>query len=403
MAVNYATLQIQVASLLQLLRKREAAIIHARDASSSDFDRRRLTQTNGFSTSDDDQAKVLTALTNYFDARDVQAKIASYVTLRAAIEDSTSGLGLILKEDLNAPASDVASAWIDYAYDTSLTTGQIAILERTGLFGLLRRQMELDAQFVEPHDVEFDPLVAYEDNVGELVEFDESAESHTPSGVVVLECTDDTVDNPRFRVSIDLDRPLPDGREILNGDNDLQAEQYWEDGETGMTMLYRRPGLALPTETLDEGGIFSAVSIATPSERDGNKGLFYERTTRQSTGPTWLIEFFADAAFTRRRGRATSNTAVGTETFTTTLNGGTALTYTFDRAAAAVENPAANDTSSATWDIVTPRIGDRWTRVVVNLDLGQYGREARQAWRGSFPTTGATKWTDANVDRIAVT
>src|SRR3990167_5987302 len=128
MAINYTTLQVQVGALLRMSRKIEAKLINARDADNANYDRRLLTAASGFSTSDNEEARVYSAIVNGFlDGGEVPNLESRFRSLRAAIENQAEGLGHILAQDLDANEDDLSSAFIDYLYDPDLTDGTITI------------------------------------------------------------------------------------------------------------------------------------------------------------------------------------------------------------------------------------------------------------------------------------
>ena len=396
MSVDYARLPTQFGAVLQILGKIEARQIHARDASDSNYDRRLVSQSLAFAVTDDEESRVLGAIVNYLDQLEVPRLRTLYSSLRGQIENQGNGLGYLLSLDLpNLTDDDSAVGWISYTYDDQLTDGTVAISVRRGTFGALRRDMEENGQYVEPGDVDLDVLIADSHTVGELVNYEEDAEPHCPTCDIIVRCSDDSVTRPEFVVTLQLDKPLPDGSDIIVGANALVAEKSWEDGPTGLTLTLRRAGLDTPTELTDTGAVFSGVTIATPRSSDCDLGNFFQRTTRQSSGNRWLLEFFADSGLTRKRGRYTTNTLTGNQAFSVTLSGGTVIAGTFNTDAAAVAMGSAGDTETASWDIRQPRRGDVWRMRAENLNLGAFNNRVRQTWRASFPQSGTTKWTDS--------
>jgi len=404
-AVNYTSLQVQFGALLRIARKIEARMIHARQADNANYDRRLLVAANGFATTDTDEAKALAHYTSWLDDTEVAILRDRFVSFRSAIEDKDSGLGMILKNDLLASAEDIAAPWIRYKYDNTLTDGTIAILRREGIFGALRRDMELAAisQYVVTNVVTFGALTALSGNLGLLTATSASAESHCPSGTLVIECVSETVHRCEMKLQIELGTAmLPDGTSLIFGDNVLRAEKSWQDGPTGITCVLTRSGLASPTTVVDEGGCFSAETFATPHGSDCDLGNYYVRTTRQAAAPIWLIEFFADSARTRKVGRHTEAAGAGNVAISVTLSNGTVFTANFERTAAGVEMPATGDTADAQWDIETPRLGDKWTRSLTNDYAGVFATKILKLWRASLPIAGANLWTDANAADVSM-
>ena len=405
MAINYTTLQVQVGALLRMSRKIEAKLINARDADNANYDRRLLTAASGFSTSDNEEARVYSAIVNGFlDGGEVPNLESRFRSLRAAIENQAEGLGHILAQDLDANEDDLSSAFIDYLYDPDLTDGTITILRRTGLLGALRRDMELAAisQYVTPNVITIGALTAAAGNVGTLTATSASAEGHCPTGTLTIECVNERVSTTEFSASIEITVPFPDGTKIITGDNLVRAEKSWQDGPTGITMVITRSGLAAPTELTDADALFATTSFTTPRSSDSDRGVFYVRVTRQATAPIWLIEFFADQGYTRKVGHRTETGTVGTAAGTTVMNGGTSITTTFSMANADTAMATAGETATASWDIVNPRIGDKWTRSLSNDEAGLFSTKIMKLWRGSLPGTGANLWTDANASSISM-
>lgn len=399
MAINYTTLQVQFAALLVIARKQAMRKEHALLSDNANYDRRLLVQASGFSTSDNQENVVLGNVMDWLNDSELPAMRDRIADLRSAcIEDREQGLAKIIMEDLGLSESDLGtSEFIDYVYDSSLTDGTIAIKERRGILGALRRDMELAAigQYVTANAVGFGAFTALAANVGTLAVTSMTGESHCPAGTLYFECVDDTVDAPKLAVNLIQTVEAWDGRTFLAGDNRLTCEKSWQDGPTGITCVLTRSGLASPTEVADASNLFATVSFGTPKERDSNKGIFYIRVTRQNE-PDWLIEFFADAAFTRKVGHFTSDGVAGTETFTAqALNGGTTVTFTFSRANAAAAMAAVGNTATATYNILTPRLGDKWYRATTNNDAGNFSTCIRELWPGSLPIAGANLWTDA--------
>lgn len=401
MAIDFARLPTQIGALLIILAKIEARLLHARDADNSNYDRRLIGQANAFLISDNEEAKILGGIVNYLDSLEVPRLQELYASLRAQIESQSNGLGYLLFRDLpNKDSSDVVGDFAAYDYDESLNTGAQAIIRRSGLLGALRRNMEANGQYVAPDDVELDVLIPDDHNSGSLDNYSESAEDHALDAELVITVTSENVSRTTCSVVANLTTPLPDGTTIIEADRELVAEQSWENGPLGITMVLRRPGLDSPTE-VDADLLFSAVSLATPQESDCDTGVFHCRVTRQSSGATWLIEFFANSGLTRKRGRSTSTGTSGTETITVELVGGSSITFTFDRAAANTAMAVANETAIASWDIRQPREKDVWRRRVTNFNLTNFNGLIKRSWRFSFPTSGTTQWTESLAEPIS--
>jgi hypothetical protein len=405
MPINYTTLPIQIATMLRMARKIHALQIQQRDASNANYDRRLLIQANGLSTSDDQEAKVFGGFLAWLDGAAVPNERALFASLRAKIESQLDGLGKIIAEDLAASADERGRAWIDYEYDSDLTDGTIAIKQRHGLWGLLYRDMAAAAnsQYITANAISFGSFTAGSGNNGTLTATSRSGASHVLTGTARVECVDDTVDRPQFRVTLTPTLPRADGVVAIEGDNLLTAGKSWEDGPTGLTMTLTVSGLAAPTEAGDNGNIFSSTSIASPKEADSNKGIFYITVTRQASAPIWLVEVYRDSARTEKVGRATTDGTTGTAVLTITCNGGSIITTTFDKAAANTALPSAgNSDADISFDIDTPHVGDFWTFTTTSDDAGNYATKIAQLWPATLPTSGSNLWTDANASSISM-
>ena len=401
MAVDYVSLQIQFGALLQIMRKREALLEHILRASNVNFDRRRLTQTNGFGGDDTEEARALGRQLTHLDGSAGPSVSGVWSSYRSLIEDPNDFFGIIIA-DVPASADDRAAGAIEYEYET--VDGAVSISNRVGVLAALRADMLAQGEFVLANGITFGALVVTTGNLGILALTSITGLSHALTGTLVLEVTGESVDAPTLSVSNELTDRLPDNQTIVDADNDLTAEKSLEDGPTGITVTLTRPGLAAPVETGDDGAMFSATSIASPAEADMNGGVLQVKVTRQATTPIWLIEFFNSSARTTKVGTVTTDTVLGTFAIDITLTNGTRFQSTFDRVAANVKLPATGNTDNdISFDIQTPRLGDRWTITVTNDEVGNYSTKIAKAWRTSLPVAGSSQWTEANAASIAVT
>lgn len=393
MAVNYTTLPVQFGALLKIFRKREALSEQIRLASASTHDRRLLVAANGFSTSQTDEARVLGSQISLLDNEQLSAIRGMMTTYKSRIESVGDFFGL-LADDLAASSNDRARGAIRYAYDN--VAGAISIVERQGILGSLYRDMIAGDQRVTANGVTFGSFTAGSANRGLLTVTSMTGLSHMLSGTLVFEVVSESVDNPTLSVQLDLTNPLPDGTTIVRADNLLTAEESFEDGPTGLTCVLTRSGLATPTENGDNGNIFSATSFATPSASDASGGVYQVRVTRQAVAPIWLVEVFQDTDRNVKVGSTTTDGTVGTVALTITCRGGSVMSTTFSKANANTLLVAAGNTDDdITFDIETPRIGDRWTRSVTNDEVGNFSTKIAKLWRITLPTSGANLWTDA--------
>lgn len=408
--MSYTTLQTQMAAELVKSRKIHALREHARLADNANYDRRLLVQTNGYSTSDNEEAAAYAHATNYLDRTLVPALEDQFRRLRSTIQDPTGFFG-VLAAEISAKAEDIAIGAIEYEYLD--TDGAITITSRKGLLGALRRQMELDGEYVTPNVVTPGSLTAKAGNVGSLTGTTLTFEGHCPSGTFTFKCVDESVSAPKFEVSLKLvtGSKLADGVPTLEADNRLQPEKAFSDGPTGCSaMVLTRSGLASPTESGDGHALFSSTSFTTPKTGDCTAGRFFVTVTRLA-GNAWDIVFYKDSALTEVVGRgldnATSAAPTGTSstsTCTAVLANGTIVAFTFSKANA--HSNLANvgdDDTDIYFDIATPRLGDEWTLAVTNDYAGNFATKILHLWRVSLPTTGSNLWTNSLAASVAVT
>lgn len=401
MAVDYATLQVQFGALLQVMRKREALLEHVLRASDVNHDRRLLAKANGFGTDDTEEARALGQQLAHLDGSAGPSISGVWTAYRSQIEDPNDFFGILIA-DIPASADDRSAGAISYEYEA--IDGAISISARVGILGALRADMLAQGQYVLANGVVFSPIVAASGNRGELQVDSISGESHCLTGTVVLEVTGETVDAPTLSLSNELGDRLPDNVDVILADNDVTVEKSFEDGPTGITVTLSRPKLNPPDETGDDGNMFANVQIATPAESDMNGGVLQVKVTRQAASPIWLIEFYNSSARTGKVGSTTTDGTTGTFAIDLTLQNGTRFQADFDRAAAAIQLPAATNTDNdISYDIKTPREGDRWTIPVANDGVGNYSTKIGQAWRASLPVSGSSQWTEANAASVAVT
>ncbi len=403
MSLTYLKISTQFGAVLRNLRKIEALIDHAVKADNANYNRRLLTQTNGFDQTIDAEARAYGKQLTHFDGPLQSALRTLWENYRAEIESVDDFFGVI-DAGLGLSDIDLKAGAIEYVYDT--TNGVISIVERRGFLGALYNDMIAQSQKVAANGVTAGSFTAKSGNRGLLTVSAMTYLSHTLSGTLVFEVIDESVDQPVIKVSLETLEKTYDNLLVIDADNGLNVDKAYEDGPTGLTAALVRTGLATPTESGDGGAIFSSTVIANPKEADMNGGVLQVRVTRQSSGDTWLIEFFNSSArlASNKVGSATTNTAVGTASLDVTLRNNTRFTATFDRAAAAVVMPAAGNTDDdISFDIETPRLGDRWTREITNDYVGSFSTKIAKAWRMSLPVTSGSQWTDSLANSISMT
>lgn len=406
MAVNYTDTPIQIASLLRILRKRHAVIEHALNAAddTTNSDRALLVVSNGFDTADTDEAKTIATMFNHLTQSSVKAARDSWRATRQAIQREDSYFGQ-LANDLDLEGSDRR---VPIAYEYEDVNGVITITERRGVFGNLYDDMVTNTEYVTANALSPASQTAESANRGVLSDpwVAGSFLSHALSGTLVLRTEDESVDAPKLSVTLELLAPLPDGRVVLTADNLLTPDKSYSDGPLGINgVTVARSGLTSPTESGDDGAIFSSVSFATPSDSDSDKGVFHIKITRQATAPIWLVEVFSDSARDNKVGSATHDGTTGSDASQTIeCSGGTVITYTIDKAAANTQLPSATNTDEdISYDIENPRLGDEWRVVITNDEAGNYSTKLMKHWPGvSLPVSGSNLWTDANASSISM-
>lgn len=316
--------------------------------------------------------------------------------------------GLLVASD-----EDKAAGPIQYLYDSVLlASGEVAILDRQGIWAALRDDMIANAQTILRNVVTPGALTPKPNNVGTLViGTGPSFEDHCLSGSLVFTVVSDTVGAVQLSVQnvlLDTD-PLVDGTTIINADNPLTVGRSYQDGPCGFSI---RLDLG-PVSILNDSpgpAIFSALTISTPSEVDTNKGNIYievERFSGTGSNPDFKMRWYKDANFLPSNLIQTRNISglVGTEILNIAgLPGGTSITVTFDKANAAARLPVVGNTDSdIVFTIGSPRIGDKWTIAVANDYAGNFATKIARRWRASLPSAAVPTISDALAASVAMT
>lgn len=398
MAIDYARVDDQLGSLLKVQGYLRKIWEHAILASAAGHFAR-LLSTGLFGQTDTEEKNVYETMTNHY-AKTLAADLqAAWQAHRSKIQGDDSFFGL-LQADLPSSSEKDAGGAIEYEYED--LNGQISIVARRGMWGALRKDMLAGGYYVTANVIGFGSFTADNGNRGTLAATSMTGLSHAlrgkATGTLVFTVEDESVSAPKLRVTVEsLPSPLIEsGAKIIEADNLLQPEKSWEDGPTAFTITLTRSGLAAPTEAGDGGAIFSVTSIATPKDGDMNGGVLYVRVVRQAAAPIWLIEFYNSSARTVKVGSTTLDGTVGTAAIDYTLQNGTRFQTTFDKAAANTALPSAgNEDADITFDIKTPRIGDRWTRTVTNDQAGNYSTGIAELAPVSLPTSGSSLFTDS--------
>jgi hypothetical protein len=400
MGLTYASIPTQLGTVLIVSDSLKKFYEHAALASNAAHYARVLSKTNGFGLSDTEEKNAYTTLAGYLQ-NTLAAKIASeWQAWRSQVESDAGFFGL-LKADLSASDEKDAGGAIDYDYED--IDGAIAIIARNGIWGALRREMLADSYYVTPNVIGVGSLTAKSGNRGTLTKTSMAGVSHTLAGTLIITVADEDVTAPKLKLAIELPLPLPDGTLIVEADNYLTCEKSHEDGPTGLTTVLTRSGLAAPTESGDGGAIFSSTSFSTPKTGDMNGGVIYVRVVRQASN-VWLIEWYNNSDRTTKVGSdSTISGTSGTSAIDKTLKNGTRFQSTFDIAAAHAALPNVNDEDNdITFDIKTPRLGDRWTVALTNDGAGKFATKLSHMRRVSLPESGSNLFTDSLADAITV-
>ena len=400
---NFAT---QLASMLRISRKTQAVDEHWALATNANFNQR-LIKDEFDETIDEENIGENNAIAENNSQR--QTIRGLFARARRTLE---RGLFPIFDADLDGSAVETSA--VAYLYQV-LGNGQVTKTKNAGKWGVFRDQMVTDAEVVLENGLVFGALTALGTPEGALTIASVVGEDHTFSGVVTLECTQEVIGATQFTVTLKYDAPPPDllnvdgTTVIVNADNPATIAQSWEDGPTGLGFT-----LGFGTViTTDPDAMFSAeaftIVAGSSGDLDGNGDLFV-KVSRQSGAPIWLIEFFnnAERQPSQLVGSVTTDTVVGSFTPTSPiiLNGGTGITFTFDRAAANTAIPAApGSKADIQFGIDNPRIGDVHTFTVTNDEAGNYATKFGKTYRASLnsgPVPSAS-YTDAQASSLSMT
>lgn len=402
MAVTHADNQVILGAYLKNMRKIEALIEHAIRSDNANYNSRLLVAASGYDQSVTVEKRAYGSQTTFFGGPMYDALAQLFRDFRSKMESTADYFGY-LADAMGLAKADKDAGAIKYVYEE--VAGVIAIVDHLGYLGALRRDMLAQAFYVVANGVTFGSFTADPGNRGTLSVSAMTGLSHMLTGTLIFECEDETVDQPKLKVSLELAKPLPDKTTLIEADNLLNVDKAYEDGPTGLSCTIARSGLAAPTKTGDGSTLFSGTTtIATPSEGDMAGGVLQCRVTRQAVAPIWLLEFFSDSSRTIKVGRATTDGTSGTAAIDVTLKSGTRFQHsTFDRAAAHAALAAAGDNDDdISFDIKTPRKGDRWTRVATNDEVGVFATKLAKLRRVSLPTSGSSQYTESNASSVSV-
>lgn len=419
---NHADIGDALSAALKHFRKGEAFLEHARDAAASANYTSRLYDA-ALDDTDNDQKTMKATMGAYLAGIETRNAQASLRTLRSTLERTDSLAGL-LDDELGTSQSDKEAGMITYEYLD--TEGVITFAARKGRLGKLREQMLTDAREVLQNGVTIGVAFAAEGTVvGVIARTSSTFLDHCMSGKMVFECIDDTVDAPKFRVTHEMAQTeLPiepnasggggSGSDIfgagtvsLAAHNNLEVDKSFCDGNIGISaILLNRSRLTNSGgEAGDASNVFSAWTITNPAEADSDKGKIYIKCTRQASGPTFLIEWYKDGSFESLVQSTTADTVAGTTALTMTGSKMTVAT-TFDNVAAAVAMAAAGNTyTTVTYDIASPREGERWVLTTANDHLGVAATKLSKIWRASLASDAGAHadYAEAEYASVAMT
>jgi hypothetical protein len=207
-------------------------------------------------------------------------------------------------------------------------------------------------------------------------------------------------------VLIDSD-PLVDGTTVIQADNPIRVGNDFEDGPIGVSI---RLMLDTPVITGDAPGpvIFTVPIISTPSELDTNKGIIYiqvERFDGLGGNPDFKMRWYRDANFIPLNLIQTVNITGLAGVQLLNISGlATSVSVNFDRGNAALRLPLVGNTDNdIVFDIRSPRLGDRWSMVIVNNYAGNYATKIARRWRASLNSAGIPTIADAGAASVAMT
>lgn len=319
---------------------------------------------------------------------------------RSVIQSQAGWSGVLAREINMRDADKAVLNYILYGYE-NINLGEINVIDRRGPLGALYKQMQLDGQVIVSNYVESGTLTEVGICRGDLSESITDQDvflSNCHTGVLSFRCVNESTTAPQMQVTntlapnsaaAALSIGLPDGTTLINGENLLTVNKSYDDMRLGITgMVLTRPGLASPTVSGDNGStpLLSSVSIASPYDGDCYKGQFYVRITRQAPGSaTWKIEYFADSGETIKVHGTTATGTSGSVVVAETLNAGSVVTFTLNKANAATVLTSTGDDITITIDIRTPRVGDEWTMTTTNHYLGKAATLISMLWPGTLP------------------
>ncbi len=410
MTLSYRKIEVQMGALLKVSHKIKALRDHGARADSSSYNSRLFDVANGFDDSVTVEKRAMGSQVKFFQEDWVSQAVSLWTGYKSQVESFSdffgvlaTGLGLSDKREADRKP-------IGYEYDRDLAVdGTIMLVNRTGVLGNLHKDMLTNGEYVDANTMTPGSFTAFDGNRGSLSAAAMTYLSQMPTGTLIFECVGERVESPKIAVRLELPQedPEPDGNTRIDAQNLITVEKSFSDYWLGLVNVsLTRPGLTAPTKSGDSGTFFTvAGTFVNPQEVDMAGGILYVKVTRKAdSGEEWLLEFFSDSSRTKKRGAVVLGSLVGTQAFTAVLQGGTSFTQTFDKAAAAAVLTAAGATlETITFDIKTPRVGDKWSRAITNGENFNFVSKLKRLWRWTPPTAGAgTKWTNANASTVAM-
>jgi hypothetical protein len=398
MAANYTKIQTTLSSETLISRVLTALLEYAALSGTNHF-RTLITVANAYDKTLTEDARAIGFDTAHYDTSMVPNVRALYRNYRGVIQSQSGWAGVLSREINLSDADKSVQAFITYRYE-NINLGEIHNIDKQGPFGGLYKQMQIDGQYIVSNYVQAAALTALGVTRGTLSDssvIPSNFLSNCHTGTLTFKCTNESTTAPQLSVvntiapnssASALSAGLPDGSNVVTAENPLTVNKSFDDMKVGLSSLTLiRPGLAAPTVTGDNVStpLFSSVTVTSPYDGDCYKGIFYVRVTAQSTAPLWLIEFFSDSGLTNKVGAITTDTNIGSVALTKTLNSGSVLAFTFNRANAHTVLASFGQTLSISVDIKTPRIGDVWTMAITNNYNGLCATLIGKMWPGTLP------------------
>lgn len=308
---------------------------------------------------------------------------------------------------MTIPQTDRDGGAITYDYDPTLeAAGEIRIVARRGRWGALRREMIAAPSTIKKNVIAFGALAAPSTNQGVLALSGVAVGSdHTLGGEFTFSVVDDTVGAEKLAVNLALTNPLVDGTVSVAAERNLQVDQFFGEGQTGLDVTLV---LGPVDETGDDGAIFSATTVQNRSEADSAKGKHFitvKRLAVGGAGPHFRVSWYRSGSLALTDQVTTQDVTGEAGSVPLALVGSeSTISTTFDKTAAAAFLPLVDDIDSdIVFDLKIPRIGDRWTMTVTNDEAGLGATKIARRWRASLNSDAAPTISDALFASIAIT